>query len=191
MVAIGSGHVVVDNVWLWRADHGVKGLVYNSSNYCATGLVVDGSNVTAYGVAVEHTLADLLQWNGDDGRLFFYQSEFPYDVTQVRLLLVFVTAFRFNCCRYRKALATRASSRTECATTCSGTRRWGWACRMPSPLLQHRFSVLKIIAPAGTPSSGTTTSPSKLPLQPARPLPSSSRARAQSSSMVLAPSATS
>jgi len=47
MVAIGSGHVVVDNVWLWRADHGVKGLVYNSSNYCATGLVVDGSNVTA------------------------------------------------------------------------------------------------------------------------------------------------
>jgi hypothetical protein len=48
MVAIGSGHVVVDNVWLWRADHGVKGLVYNSSNYCATGLVVDGSNVTAY-----------------------------------------------------------------------------------------------------------------------------------------------
>lgn len=82
IMVIASGHVVVDNVWLWRADHGVKGAVYNSSNYAGTGLVVEGGNVTAYGVAVEHTLQDLLQWNGDDGRLFFYQSEFPYDVTQ-------------------------------------------------------------------------------------------------------------
>ena len=82
MMTIGSGHVVVDNVWLWRADHCVKGQVYNSSNYVGTGLVVNGSNVTAYGVAVEHTLHDLLQWNGEDGRLYFYQSEFPYDVTQ-------------------------------------------------------------------------------------------------------------
>ena len=82
IMVIASSHVVVDNVWLWRADHGVKGGVYNSSNYAGTGLVVDGDNVTAYGVAVEHTLQDLLQWNGDDGRLFFYQSEFPYDVTQ-------------------------------------------------------------------------------------------------------------
>ncbi len=55
-MVIGSGYVVVDNVWLWRADHGVSGQVYNSSNYAATGLLVVGGNVTAYGVAVEHTL---------------------------------------------------------------------------------------------------------------------------------------
>jgi len=30
MVQINSGNVVVDNTWLWRADHGVGGLVANS-----------------------------------------------------------------------------------------------------------------------------------------------------------------
>jgi hypothetical protein len=47
IIVIASGHVVVDNVWLWRADHGVKVAVYNSCNYMGTGLLVDGDNVTA------------------------------------------------------------------------------------------------------------------------------------------------
>ena len=31
-----------------------------------------------YGLAVEHQTADLVQWNGDGGRVFFYQAELPY-----------------------------------------------------------------------------------------------------------------
>jgi len=33
MVQIDSGNVIIDNAWLWRADHEVGGgLVYNSRN---------------------------------------------------------------------------------------------------------------------------------------------------------------
>eukprot|EP00667_Euglena_gracilis_P004473 EG_transcript_4493 len=82
MVRVTSGNVVLDNVWLWRADHDAQGLVFNRSNPCTTGLVVDGHNVTAYGLAVEHTLGDLVRWNGDHGRTYFFQAEMPYDVRQ-------------------------------------------------------------------------------------------------------------
>jgi hypothetical protein len=82
MVVINSGNVVIDNSWLWRADHGVSGSVVNSQNPNQHGLVVNGANVTAYGLAVEHQLQDLVQWNGEGGRTYFYQSELPYDVTE-------------------------------------------------------------------------------------------------------------
>mmetsp|Transcript_52482 Transcript_52482/g.162546 ORF Transcript_52482/g.162546 Transcript_52482/m.162546 type:complete len:654 (-) Transcript_52482:171-2132(-) len=82
MVTIGSGHVVGDNLWLWRADHGIAGKVYHGQNPCETGLLVKGSHVTMYGLAVEHTLQDLVSWAGDEGETYFYQSELPYDVTQ-------------------------------------------------------------------------------------------------------------
>jgi len=74
--------VIGDNLWLWRADHHVAGLVMDSMNPCDHGLVVDGDHVTMYGLAVEHTLKDLTQWSGDHGRTYFYQSELPYDVGQ-------------------------------------------------------------------------------------------------------------
>jgi hypothetical protein len=82
MVVINSGNVVGDNFWLWRADHGKFGLVYNSDNRCDTGMQVNGVNVTLYGLAVEHTLKNMCEWNGENGRVYFYQSEYPYDVTQ-------------------------------------------------------------------------------------------------------------
>uniref|UniRef100_A0A7S4SB81 Pectate lyase superfamily protein domain-containing protein n=1 Tax=Alexandrium monilatum TaxID=311494 RepID=A0A7S4SB81_9DINO len=82
MVRVNSGNVVGDNLWLWRADHGVGGLVKNMENPCETGLMVDGSRVTMYGLAVEHTLKDMVQWSGNAGETYFYQSEYPYDVTQ-------------------------------------------------------------------------------------------------------------
>jgi hypothetical protein len=43
---------------------------------------VRGDDVTLYGAAVEHTLGDLLLWEGERGATYFYQSELPYDVTQ-------------------------------------------------------------------------------------------------------------
>lgn len=43
---------------------------------------MNGDHVTAYGLASEHCLKDLVSWNGNFGKVYFYQSEFPYDVTQ-------------------------------------------------------------------------------------------------------------
>lgn len=83
MIHIASGNVIGDNLWLWRADHAADGPVTDKDNVCLNGLVVDGDDVTMYGLAVEHTLADLTVWAGERGRTFFYQSELPYEVTQV------------------------------------------------------------------------------------------------------------
>jgi len=81
-VTINSGHVVLDNAWLWRADHDISGIVYNSNNPVFNGLVVNGNDVTTYGLAVEHNLHDQVVWNGERGQSYFYQAELPYDVTQ-------------------------------------------------------------------------------------------------------------
>jgi len=82
MVQINSGNVVIDDAWLWRADHGVNGNVVNSQNPNDHGLVVQGDNVVTYGLASEHQLQDLVTWSGANGRTYFYQSELPYDVTE-------------------------------------------------------------------------------------------------------------
>ena len=79
MVQITSANVVVDHTWLWRADHDVNGSVYDSRNYVENGIQVNGDGVRAYGLFSEHSLGDLVQWNGDNGETYFYQSELPYD----------------------------------------------------------------------------------------------------------------
>ncbi|HEY5913184.1 MAG TPA: coagulation factor 5/8 type domain-containing protein [Verrucomicrobiae bacterium] len=77
MVTINSHNVVGDNFWLWRADHG-RGAGWNS-NPNKHGLIVNGDNVTLYGLFVEHTQEYQTVWNGNGGRVYFYQSEMPYD----------------------------------------------------------------------------------------------------------------
>ncbi len=74
---IGSSDVIGDDFWIWRADHG-DGVGW-TSNTAATGLVVDGQDVTIYGLFVEHYQRDQTVWNGNGGRVYFYQSELPYD----------------------------------------------------------------------------------------------------------------
>lgn len=76
-LSIESRDVVGDNIWLWRADHGT-GVDWHS-NRCANGLVVNGDNVTLYGLFAEHFQEYQTLWNGNNGRVFFYQSELPYD----------------------------------------------------------------------------------------------------------------
>ena len=76
-VKINSNDAIFDGSWLWRADHG-NGAGWNS-NKNLYGLIVNGNNVTCYGMEVEHTQAFQTWWNGNNGRLFFYQSEMPYD----------------------------------------------------------------------------------------------------------------
>jgi hypothetical protein len=77
MVAIHDSHVIGDNFWLWRADHGAN--VGWTENTCNTGLRVEGDDVTLYGLFVEHTQRHQTLWNGERGRVYFYQSEMPYD----------------------------------------------------------------------------------------------------------------
>jgi hypothetical protein len=77
MVTIYCNDVVGDNFWLWRADHG-RGVGW-TANQNANGLVVNGNNVTFYGLFVEHCQEYQTIWNGNGGRVYFYQSEMPYD----------------------------------------------------------------------------------------------------------------
>ena len=81
MIQINSAEVIIDHTWLWRADHDVGGYVKYSRNYVENGLQVNGDSVKAYGLFSEHSLGDLVQWNGNHGETYFYQSELPYDVS--------------------------------------------------------------------------------------------------------------
>jgi hypothetical protein len=74
---INSNDVIVDHTWIWRADHGA-GVGWFSNN-AANGLVVNGDRVTIYGLFVEHYQEYQVVWNGNGGRVYFYQSEIPYD----------------------------------------------------------------------------------------------------------------
>lgn len=80
MVVVNSGNVITDNNWLWRADHDVSGSVGDSRNKVNTSLVINGDNHIGYSTMCEHALGNLLEWNGDKGRNYFFQSELPYDV---------------------------------------------------------------------------------------------------------------
>ena len=76
-LTVNSSDVIIDHVWLWRADHG-NGVGWDR-NRCANGLIVNGDNVTIYGLFNEHFQEYQTLWNGNNGRVFFYQSEMPYD----------------------------------------------------------------------------------------------------------------
>ncbi|KAI5860346.1 glycoside hydrolase family 55 protein [Durotheca rogersii] len=76
-ITINSHNVVGDQLWLWRADHG-QGAAWDS-NPTRNGVVVNGDNVTIYGLFNEHHKEYQTLWNGDGGRVYFYQSEIPYD----------------------------------------------------------------------------------------------------------------
>ncbi|KAI1088730.1 glycoside hydrolase family 55 protein [Rostrohypoxylon terebratum] len=76
-IVINSHNVVGDQLWLWRADHG-DGAAWDT-NPTKNGVVVNGNNVTIYGLFNEHHREYQTLWNGNGGRLYFYQSEIPYD----------------------------------------------------------------------------------------------------------------
>jgi hypothetical protein len=76
---INSSDTIVDHTWIWRADHGVNQSVGWKINTSANGLVVNGDNVTVYGLFVEHHQEFQVIWNGNGGRVYFYQCEIPYD----------------------------------------------------------------------------------------------------------------
>ena len=51
-VVVNSNNTIIDQTWIWRADHGDNtGWDKNTAN---NGLVVNGDNVTSYGLFIEH-----------------------------------------------------------------------------------------------------------------------------------------
>ncbi len=76
---VDSAHVILDDIWAWRADHGQNDSVGWTINTASHGLVVNGDDVTALGLAVEHYQQEQVLWNGNGGETIFYQSEMPYD----------------------------------------------------------------------------------------------------------------
>jgi Malectin domain len=76
-LVINSNNVLLDDLWLWRADHGTG--VGWTVNPAINGLIVNGNNVTAYGLFVEHYQQYQVIWNGNGGRDYFFQNEMPYD----------------------------------------------------------------------------------------------------------------
>ena len=78
-LVVNEDHAIIDDVWVWRADHGAGGGSW-TSDQSPTGLVVNGSNVTAYGLAVEHFQQTETVWNGQGGTVVFFQNENPYEV---------------------------------------------------------------------------------------------------------------
>ena len=78
-LVVNSDNVILDDIWSWRADHGVDGSFGWDVNPSDTGLVVNGDNVTATGLFVEHYKKYNVIWNGENGKTIFFQNEMPYD----------------------------------------------------------------------------------------------------------------
>jgi hypothetical protein len=76
---VNSNNTILDDLWIWRADHGVAGSVGWTVNTADTGLVVNGNDVTATGLFVEHFQNYNVIWNGNGGEVIFFQNELPYD----------------------------------------------------------------------------------------------------------------
>jgi hypothetical protein len=76
-LVVNSSHVILDDIWAWRADHG-SGVGW-TDNTADTGVIVNGNDVIAYGLFVEHYQKFQVIWNGQGGTDIFFQNEMPYD----------------------------------------------------------------------------------------------------------------
>jgi hypothetical protein len=86
---VNSDHVLIDHTWIWRADHGIE--AFNDTdgfdgdnerwraNIGRNGFIANGDHITCTGLFVEHFQEYSLIWNGEYGRVYFYQNELPYD----------------------------------------------------------------------------------------------------------------
>lgn len=77
-VKLYQAHIIGDNFWVWRADHG-SGVGWEK-NRAANGIFVAGDDITIYALMVEHFQEYQTVWEGENGKIIFYQSEIPYDV---------------------------------------------------------------------------------------------------------------
>jgi hypothetical protein len=78
-LTVNSDNTLMDDLWVWRADHGNAGTVGWTVNTANQGVVVNGDHVTATGLFVEHFQKYDVTWNGENGKVVFFQNEMPYD----------------------------------------------------------------------------------------------------------------
>jgi len=78
-LVVNANDTIVDDIWAWRADHGNSGTVGWTTNTADNGMVVNGNNVEATGLFVEHYQKTEVAWNGQNGKIIFFQNEMPYD----------------------------------------------------------------------------------------------------------------
>lgn len=71
MLTVNVRDTVIDHIWCWRADHD-QGVGWNL-NQCNNGLLVEADDVTAYALFVEHCNEFQTVWNGENGKVYFYQ----------------------------------------------------------------------------------------------------------------------
>jgi hypothetical protein len=159
MMEINSGWVITSNIWLWRADHGPNPIDINKS-ICNNGLIVNGDNVYCYGLFAEHAIKHIIQWNGNNGRIYFLQSEYPYDITttgQIDLPCLNVVGDNFNgyglgiYCFFRDG-----SPQIETAIRCPNNAQITHAC---TRFLTGNGSILSVINGNGTAVSSADRGP--------------------------------
>ncbi len=78
-LVVNANDTIVDDIWAWRADHGNSGTVGWTVNTADNGMIVNGNNVIATGLFVEHYQKYEVTWNGQNGKIIFFQNEMPYD----------------------------------------------------------------------------------------------------------------
>jgi hypothetical protein len=78
-LVVNANDTIVDDIWAWRADHGNAGTVGWTTNTADNGMIVNGNNVEATGLFVEHYQKYEVTWNGQNGKVIFFQNEMPYD----------------------------------------------------------------------------------------------------------------
>jgi hypothetical protein len=78
-LVVAQDNTILDNIWAWRADHGVPGSVGWTVNTADTGVTVTGDNVTATGLFSEHYQKFNVFWAGENGKTIMFQNELPYD----------------------------------------------------------------------------------------------------------------
>jgi hypothetical protein len=77
-LVVNSYDTIIDHIWAWRADHG-SGVGW-TSNTADNAVIVNGNNVIATGLFAEHYQKYEVTWNGQNGKIIFFQNEMPYDV---------------------------------------------------------------------------------------------------------------
>src|SRR5450755_45397 len=78
-LVVNANDTIVDDIWAWRADHGNAGTFGWTTNTADNGMTVNGNNVEATGLFVEHYQKTEVAWNGQNGKIIFFQNEMPYD----------------------------------------------------------------------------------------------------------------
>lgn len=95
MVEINSDDIYADHLWLWRGDHYLDATQNTDANtfdpigmtrlgdlHNPHAITVSGDRVTIYGLFAEHSTEEQVVWSGEDGKVYFFQCEIPYDVDQ-------------------------------------------------------------------------------------------------------------